>query len=164
MPAKGGKKPRGRTGTRSARATEILDVRLAAELLTVSPDTVYELFKNGDLSGRKVGRKWITTTWRASCPRCLETRSPLPEKSLPHLGDNRKFRIHDVRNLKLHCLAQQQAGAALIESVVGHQPPHQFCCRVLHRFVDRTGTAQDHNEVGIFQARPVDALLLDEVD
>jgi len=32
------------------------------------------------------------------------------------------------------------------------------------RFVDRTGTAQHHNEVGIFQARPVDALLLDEVD
>jgi excisionase family DNA binding protein len=62
MPTKGGKKARRRTGARSARAAEILDVRLAAELLTVSPDTVYELFKSGDLPGRKVGRKWITTT------------------------------------------------------------------------------------------------------
>ena len=47
--------------TASARSSEILDVRMAAELLTVSPDTVYELFKNGELPGRKVGRKWITT-------------------------------------------------------------------------------------------------------
>lgn len=44
-----------------ARSSEILDVRMAAELLTVSPDTVYELFKRGELPGRKVGRKWITT-------------------------------------------------------------------------------------------------------
>jgi excisionase family DNA binding protein len=34
---------------------------MAADLLTVSPDTVYALFKNGELPGRKVGRKWITT-------------------------------------------------------------------------------------------------------
>jgi excisionase family DNA binding protein len=45
----------------SARSSEILDVHMAAELLTVSPDTVYELFKNGELPGRKVGKKWITT-------------------------------------------------------------------------------------------------------
>lgn len=30
-------------------------------LLTVSPDTVYDLFKKGELPGRKVGRKWLTT-------------------------------------------------------------------------------------------------------
>jgi hypothetical protein len=29
--------------------------------LTVSPDTVYTLFQKGDLPGRKVGRKWVTT-------------------------------------------------------------------------------------------------------
>ncbi len=34
---------------------------MAAELLTVSPDTVYDLFKRGELPGRKVGRKWLTT-------------------------------------------------------------------------------------------------------
>ena len=44
-----------------ARSSEILDVHMAAELLTVSPDMVYELFKSGELPGRKVGRKWITT-------------------------------------------------------------------------------------------------------
>src|SRR5206468_12724853 len=75
----------------------------------------------------------IYSLWQGSL--CLDL--PLPEKSLPHLRDNRKFRIHDVRNLKLHCLAQQQAGAALIESVVGHQPPHQFRRRVLHRLIAR---------------------------
>jgi excisionase family DNA binding protein len=30
-------------------------------LLTVSPDTVYDLFKKGELPGRKGGRKWLTT-------------------------------------------------------------------------------------------------------
>jgi len=34
---------------------------MTAELLTVSPDTVYDLFKAGELPGRKVGRKWLTT-------------------------------------------------------------------------------------------------------
>ena len=33
----------------------------AARFLTVSPDTVYALFQKGDLPGRKVGRKWVTT-------------------------------------------------------------------------------------------------------
>jgi excisionase family DNA binding protein len=47
-----------RTAVRSA---EILDVHKAAGLLTVSVDTVYDLFKSGELPARKVGRKWITT-------------------------------------------------------------------------------------------------------
>jgi len=34
---------------------------MAAALLTVSVDTVYDLLKSGQLPGRKVGRKWITT-------------------------------------------------------------------------------------------------------
>jgi excisionase family DNA binding protein len=36
-------------------------VKRAAELLTVSTDTIYDLFKRGELPGRKVGRKWLTT-------------------------------------------------------------------------------------------------------
>ncbi|MGE3542015.1 MAG: helix-turn-helix domain-containing protein [Candidatus Tectimicrobiota bacterium] len=43
------------------RFPEVLDVHLAAQLLTVSADTVYDLFQRGDLPGRKVGRKWLTT-------------------------------------------------------------------------------------------------------
>ena len=43
------------------RPAEVLDVHGAAALLTVSPDTVYDLFQKGELPGRKVGRKWITT-------------------------------------------------------------------------------------------------------
>jgi excisionase family DNA binding protein len=44
-----------------ARPSDILDVRRAAALLTVSATTVYHLFATGQLPGRKVGRKWITT-------------------------------------------------------------------------------------------------------
>jgi excisionase family DNA binding protein len=61
MPSNPRRKPQRRNASASGRGSEILDVRMAAELLTVSPDTVYELFKNGDLPGRKVGRKRITT-------------------------------------------------------------------------------------------------------
>jgi excisionase family DNA binding protein len=58
--------PTGRPRTRhttspSSQTAEILDVHMTAELLTVSPDTVYDLFKAGELPGRKVGRKWLTT-------------------------------------------------------------------------------------------------------
>jgi excisionase family DNA binding protein len=34
---------------------------LRPQLLTVSPDTIYDLFKKGELPGREVGRKWLTT-------------------------------------------------------------------------------------------------------
>jgi excisionase family DNA binding protein len=43
------------------KVSEILDVHMTAELLTVSPDTIYDLFKKEELPGRKVGRKWLTT-------------------------------------------------------------------------------------------------------
>jgi excisionase family DNA binding protein len=33
---------------------------MTAEILIVSPDTVYDLFKKGELPGRKIGRKWLT--------------------------------------------------------------------------------------------------------
>jgi excisionase family DNA binding protein len=44
-----------------ARSPDVLDVHGTAALLTVSADTVYDLFARGELPGRKVGRKWITT-------------------------------------------------------------------------------------------------------
>jgi excisionase family DNA binding protein len=46
---------------------------MTAELLTVSPDTVYDLFKRGELPGREVGRKWITT--RNAVLRWIESSS-----------------------------------------------------------------------------------------
>ena len=49
------------TQTPPARSPDVLDVHGAAALLTVSADTVYDLFARGELPGRKVGRKWITT-------------------------------------------------------------------------------------------------------
>jgi excisionase family DNA binding protein len=59
MPTKKQEKRRARVTL--AKTGEVLDVKMVAELLTVSADTVYDLFKRGELPGRKVGRKWITT-------------------------------------------------------------------------------------------------------
>lgn len=53
-----------------ARVPEILDVPTAAAFLTVSRDTVYHLFQSGQLPGRKVGRKWVTT--KAAVVRWIE--------------------------------------------------------------------------------------------
>jgi excisionase family DNA binding protein len=46
---------------------------MAAELLTVSADTIYDLFKRGELPGREVGRKWLTT--RNALLRWIESSS-----------------------------------------------------------------------------------------
>ena len=55
-------RPRKRVPALSAtRLPEVLDVHMTAQFLTVSADTVYDLFHRGDLPGRKVGRKWLTT-------------------------------------------------------------------------------------------------------
>ncbi len=69
VPAKTRKKPPRRPPA-LVRNPDILDVRAAAQLLTVSVDVVYDLFKSGELPGRKVGRKWITT--RAALLRWIE--------------------------------------------------------------------------------------------
>jgi excisionase family DNA binding protein len=71
MPAKNQKKRR--TRLTPTRTSEVLDVKMAAELLTVSADTVYDLFKRGELPGRKVGRKWLTT--RNALLRWIESSS-----------------------------------------------------------------------------------------
>jgi excisionase family DNA binding protein len=46
---------------------------MTAALLLVSTDTVYDLFKRGELPGRKVGRKWLTT--RNAVLRWIESSS-----------------------------------------------------------------------------------------
>src|ERR1700676_3565511 len=68
-------KPKHRRATRTtpARSPEALDVQGAAALLTVSVDTVYDLFASGELPGRKVGRKWVTT--KAAVLRWIESTS-----------------------------------------------------------------------------------------
>jgi excisionase family DNA binding protein len=58
------------TPKQNGRAPDVLDVHGAAALLTVSADTVYDLFAKGELPGRKVGRKWLTT--RAAVLRWIE--------------------------------------------------------------------------------------------
>ena len=50
-----------RSPTPTQKMREVLDVGMTAKLLMVSTDTVYDLFKRGELPGRKVGRKWLTT-------------------------------------------------------------------------------------------------------
>jgi excisionase family DNA binding protein len=60
MPSKKGKKTAHRRIVRAPKA-DTLNVEGIAALLTVSPDTVYDLLQSGELPGRKVGRQWRTT-------------------------------------------------------------------------------------------------------
>ncbi len=71
MPSETDKKSKSRPAQPKSR--EILDVRMTAALLTVSKDTVYDLFASGELPGRKMGRKWITT--KAAVLRWIESTS-----------------------------------------------------------------------------------------
>ena len=64
---------KGKTSSPSPRLGDVLDVKGTAALLTVSADTIYDLFAKGELPGRKVGRKWITT--KAAVLRWIETTS-----------------------------------------------------------------------------------------
>jgi len=43
------------------RDPEILDVQATADMIGISKDAVYYLFKKGELPGRKVARRWLTT-------------------------------------------------------------------------------------------------------
>jgi predicted DNA-binding transcriptional regulator AlpA len=43
------------------RDPEVLDVKAAACMLGLSTHAVYALFKKGELPGRKVARRWLTT-------------------------------------------------------------------------------------------------------
>src|SRR5271154_4505748 len=66
-------KPKHKPAVSAARAPDVLDVHGTAALLTVSADTVYDLFAKGELPGRKVGRKWLTT--RAAVMRWIDASS-----------------------------------------------------------------------------------------
>jgi excisionase family DNA binding protein len=61
MPKQRPKKPAHSRKKTATRKPDILDVRGIAALLTVSTDTVYDLLASGQLPGRKVGRKWLST-------------------------------------------------------------------------------------------------------
>jgi hypothetical protein len=62
MPAK---QPRTRAPAALAlfptRDREVLDAPATARLLGISTHAVYALFKKGELPGRKVARRWLTT-------------------------------------------------------------------------------------------------------
>jgi predicted DNA-binding transcriptional regulator AlpA len=44
-----------------ARDPEVLDAQATARMLGISTHAVYDLFKRGELPGRKVARRWLTT-------------------------------------------------------------------------------------------------------
>jgi excisionase family DNA binding protein len=73
MPMKTTRKRAFRIPTPTNKTREVLDVGMTAELLMVSTDTVYDLLKSGELPGRKVGRKWLTT--RSVVLRWIESSS-----------------------------------------------------------------------------------------
>jgi hypothetical protein len=80
----------------------------------------------------------------------------LSEESLAHFGDDCEFRIYYVRDLVLHPLAKQKAGAAFVKPVTLHKPARQFSGRVLKGLIEGARTAEHHDEVLVFEARPVD--------
>lgn len=59
----------------------------AAELLIVSPRTIYRLIDSGELAGKKVGNKYRTTD--AACIAYLnDPRDPVVASAGDHKGDN----------------------------------------------------------------------------
>jgi excisionase family DNA binding protein len=77
----------------AGRWPDVLDVHLTAQLLTVSADTVYDLLQRGDLPGRKVGRKWLTTKtavlrWleQSAAPRSTAAQETTLARAIAH-GD-----------------------------------------------------------------------------
>jgi excisionase family DNA binding protein len=73
MPMKKSRKRASRSPPPTKKMRDVLDVGMTAELLMVSTDTVYDLLKRGELPGRKVGRKWLTT--RNAVLRWIESSS-----------------------------------------------------------------------------------------
>jgi excisionase family DNA binding protein len=73
MPAKTKRTRKSTELATPSRFPDVLDVEMTAKFLTVSTDTVYSLFQEGELPGRKVGRKWVTT--KAAVLRWIETSS-----------------------------------------------------------------------------------------
>jgi predicted DNA-binding transcriptional regulator AlpA len=61
MPAKRARRAPSSLSLFPARDPEILDVQATARLLGISTHAVYALFKKGELPGRKVARRWLTT-------------------------------------------------------------------------------------------------------
>jgi excisionase family DNA binding protein len=67
---------------------QFLDAERVADLLAVTKETVYELFSTGDLPGRKVGRKWMTTEnalvrWVETPHRHVKNDTPGNAASIP---------------------------------------------------------------------------------
>jgi Helix-turn-helix domain len=59
-----GKRTKGQTSLFTPpvpRDPEILDVQATADTIGISKDAVYDLFKKGEIPGRKVARRWLTT-------------------------------------------------------------------------------------------------------
>ncbi len=86
MPAKNQKKRR--TRVTPTRTSEVLDVKMAAELLTVSPDTIYDLFKRGELPGRKVESLYAYTFTTLKV--CVNSKLMAHRKTLLDAGQKAK--------------------------------------------------------------------------
>jgi excisionase family DNA binding protein len=88
MPNKKPKKRASGSPTLTNKMREVLDGGMTAKLLMVSTDTVYDLLKCGELPGRKVGRKWLTT--RNAVLRWIESSSERDSLARSIEGGDRK--------------------------------------------------------------------------
>jgi excisionase family DNA binding protein len=93
-------------------------------LLTVSTDTVYDLLQRGDLPGRKVGRKWLTTktavlTWleQSARPRSTPAQESALARAIAH-GDTAALvdavrTVHARLGTKVHHTARSERGQGM---------------------------------------------------
>jgi hypothetical protein len=118
-------RPLGRT---APRFPEVLDVHLAVQLLTVSADTIYDLFQRGDLPGRKVahhqngGAEVAGAVGGATGDRCAGACARAGDCPRRHdrLGGRSAHRHSAARDQGLTCRALSGAWAA--PSLLGHHP------------------------------------------
>jgi excisionase family DNA binding protein len=101
----------------AGRWPAVLDVHLTAQLLTVSADTVYDLLQRGDLPGRKVGRKWLTT--KTAVLKWLEQAAPPRPPAAPETVLARAIAHGDTAAL----VEAVRTGKARLGTKVQHAAP-----------------------------------------
>ena len=132
-------RPRKRTPAIPAvRLPEVLDVHMTAQFLTVSADTVYDLFHRGDLPGRKVGRKWLTT--KTAVLRWLEESTKRSTEAIPYplpvgsgLLQDLGFLSFTLPQVAILMPTKKPRGAELtLEQQLANQALHQRRLRIEH--------------------------------
>src|SRR6185503_16261233 len=80
------------------------------------------------------------------------------EQRLAHLAYHSVGWIEDIAQVVGDALPEQNACAGRIKPIILLEPAQHLARRVLHCLVERAGIADGKDVVGVFAARPADAL------